>query len=117
MNLSDITNTELKLKYGVANINLLSEYDYTYTILVSILQKWAERLYEQGNKKDCISVLEYAVACYTDVTKSYKLLAEIYMLQNTADRINELINLLPKTKIADKDKLIEELTIIKNSTL
>jgi hypothetical protein len=117
INLSDITNTDLKLTYGVANINLLSEYDYTYTILVSILQKWAERLYEQGNRKDCISVLEYAITCYTDVTKSYKLLAELYVLENTADRIDELINLLPKTKIVDKDKLIEELTIIKNSSL
>ncbi|MDF2612007.1 MAG: hypothetical protein K0R92_3481 [Lachnospiraceae bacterium] len=115
VNLTGFTNTELKFKYGAANINILAEYDNNYTVLVSILQKWAERLHTQGFTQDAISVLQFAITCYTDVTKSYKLLALIYKDSNTPDKINELIEIIPKTRMLDKDKLIEELVAIKIS--
>lgn len=115
LNLSGITNTELKSKYGAVNINQLTEYDNNYTAFVSILQKWAERLYNNGSIDDCITVLEYAVSYHTDVTKSYKLLADIYKAKNNVSKINDLINVIPQTKIPDKDKLINELLSIKNS--
>ena len=35
---------DLKLEYGTANINDLSQYDQNYTLLVRTLQKWAEAL-------------------------------------------------------------------------
>lgn len=114
LNLTGYTNTELKLKYGAGNINLLSEYDNNYTTLVSILQKWGERLYSQGYVAEAVMVLEYAVSCYSDVSKSYKLLATIYMEHKTPEKIDELINLLPNIKMLCKDALIEELTKIKS---
>lgn len=109
LNLTGSTNTELKYQYGTANINLLSEYDNNYTVLVSILHKWAERLYAQGFTNDSIAILQFAVACHTDVTKSYKLLAEIYKAMNTPEKINELINIIPLSKMLHKDRLITEL--------
>jgi hypothetical protein len=109
LNLTGFTNTELKFQYGTANINRLSEYDNNYTVLVSILHKWAERLYAQGYINDSMAILHFAIACHTDVTKSYKLLAEIYKVKNTPDKINDLIKIVPMTKMLDKDRLINEL--------
>ncbi|HKL79315.1 MAG TPA: hypothetical protein VJ888_02640 [Mobilitalea sp.] len=114
VNLTGLTNTDLKLKYGVANLNLLSEYDNNYTILVSMLHKWGERLYNKGYIKEAIPVLEYSVMCLTDVRKTYLLLAKIYMEQNTPEQIDPLLDILPFTKIVRKDKLSEELVRIKN---
>ncbi len=113
INLRDFTNTELKLKYGAANLKQLTEYDSNYITLISILQKWAERLYIQGSFIDCIAVLEYATACYCDVIKTYKLLAKLYQLQKTPEKINHLIELIPHTKlqIQAKEKLIEALKL------
>jgi radical SAM superfamily enzyme len=110
INLAGLTNTELKYRYGAANLNILSEYDNNYTIMVSILQKWAERLYLEGFLTEAQSVLEYSISCLTDVTKSYRLLAEIYHKQKQPDKINDLINMIPKTKLPEKEKLIQELT-------
>lgn len=110
INLAGLTNTELKYRYGAANLNILSEYDNNYTIMVSILQKWAERLYLEGFLTEAQSVLEYSISCLTDVTKSYRLLAEIYHTQKQPDKINDLINMIPKTKLPEKEKLIQELT-------
>jgi hypothetical protein len=115
VNLTGFTNTELKFKYGAANINILAEYDSNYTVLVSILHKWAERLHTQGFTGEAISVLQYAITCSTDVTKSYKLLAQIYKDSQTPEKINELLEIIPKIRMLDKDKLLTEVTAIKNS--
>lgn len=114
LNLTGITNTELKYQYGAANIKLLSEYDNNYIIFVSILQKWADRLYTRGSVEDAKKVLEYAISCHTDVSKSYRLLANIYKEQNTLDKISHLIEIIPDTKMISKELLIEELTILKS---
>lgn len=114
LNLTGLTNTELKSRYGAANFNALTEYDNNYIMLVSILHKWAERLYNNGNLADCRLVLEFALTIPTDVMKSYLLLASVYMEQNEADTLDELIHRISDTTIADKDKLIEELNAMKN---
>jgi len=114
LNLTGLTNTELKLQYGTANLNLLSEYDNNYTTLVSILQKWGERLSIHNHISDAISVLEFAVSCFSDVSKSYKLLASIYIEQKTPEKIDDLINILPNIKMLRKDTLIEELNKMKS---
>lgn len=115
VNLTGLTNTDLKLKYGAANINLLSEYDSNYTVLVSILHKWGERLYHHGDKEDAAAVLEFSVMCLTDVKKTYLLLAGIYMEQHDPVKIDPLLEILPFTKISRKDVLAEELRKLKNS--
>lgn len=114
INLSNLTNTELKLQYGVANLNQLTDYDNNYTVLVSILQKWAERLSRLELYHEATAVLEYAVHCHTDVGKTYLLLAQIYNQLNNQDKIKSLINIIKDTKLYDKDKLISDLTKIMN---
>ncbi len=115
INLSGSTNTDLKLQYGTANISKLTEYENNYLTLVSILQKWADRLYKQGSTVDCRIVLEYAIACRTDVPTSYKLLAKVYQQEHQTDKINLLINLITKSRIQEKEKLLKEIEAIKAS--
>ena len=109
LNLTGLTNTDLKLKYGASNFNFLSECDSNYTLLVSILQKWGERLYNLGNSIEAIAVLEAAVMCLTDVKKTYLLLTKLYMEQHTPEKIDPLLEILPFTKIDRADVLAEEL--------
>jgi hypothetical protein len=109
LNLTGHTNTELKELYGVANLNLLTEYDNNYITLVSILYKWSLRLYDSGYITESQAVLEYALALKSDVTGTYKLLAKIYKLQNSSEKIEGLIRLVSEIQIHDKDKLIRSL--------
>ncbi len=114
LNLAGNTNTDLKLEYGAGNLNKLMEYDNNFITFVSMLHKWADRLYTNGYLEEAKSVLEYGVACLTDVSKSYRLLAEIYSANQAPDQIDHLIETIANTKITDKEKLINELTVIKN---
>lgn len=109
LNLSGISNTELKLKYGVSNINHLIEYDNNFTVLVSTLNKWGERLYMKGFHKDALAVLETALECGTDVHRTFELLAEIYIKLELNNEANNLIHKVSSSNIRDKESLIQKL--------
>lgn len=115
LNLSGISNIELKNKYGLANLKLLSEYDNNYTVLVAILHKWGERLYQHGSPKEALAVLETALDCKTDVHKTYELLAELYIEQGTHNKIHLLLDNLSSTHTRDKEKLLQKLQDMQNS--
>lgn len=85
--LSGITNTDLKLTYGTANITALSEYDENFTLLVTTLQKWADLLYKDGFTEECQTVLEYAISIQSDAGTSYKLLASIYKEKEEEEKL------------------------------
>lgn len=91
VNLTGISNTDLKLKYGAPNIDLLTLYDQRYTTLARTLQKLAKTLYDHGYAKEAKTVLEFAVETKTDVSASYRLLAEIYQKTGEEEKIRDLI--------------------------
>lgn len=90
VNFTGLTNTDLKLKYGAPNIDLLSKYDQNYTILARTLNQWASCLHKNGYRKEAREVLEFAVSTGTDVSGSYKLLCEIYKEEKTPEKIKLL---------------------------
>lgn len=100
VNFTGISNTDLKLKYGAPNLELLSRYDQNYTVLARTLNKWAARLYEKGYTKEAREILEFAISTKTDVSGSYKLLCQIYKEENTPEKIKELYPIAEATNSA-----------------
>ncbi len=90
VNFTGLTNTELKLRYGAPNINLLTSYDQSYTLLVRTLQQWAQALYDGGYPKEACQLLEFSVSTGTDVSATYRLLCKIYQDQGTPEKIADL---------------------------
>ena len=91
VNLTGISNTDLKLQYGAPNIDLLSRYDQSYTSLVRTLQSWAEILYENQFIDEAQTILEFAMSTRTDLNSSYRLLSTIYQNTGQATKIETLI--------------------------
>lgn len=90
VNFTGITNTDLKLKYGALNIDVLSRYDQNYTILARTLDRFAACLHEKGYLKEAREILEFAISTKTDISSSYKLLCQIYKEENTPEKIKAL---------------------------
>lgn len=90
-NLSGISNTDLKLKYGAGNLSELSEYDQNYAALLRTLAHWSARLFELGYDEDALTVANYALDCKTDVSKTYSTLARIYKKRGQIDQLYALI--------------------------
>lgn len=109
VNLTGYSNTDLKLKYGTANITILSDYDFHYTNLVKLLQKIAELLHDSLEDALAIEVLEFAVSTGTDVSKSYYLLANLYKETGTPEKIDSLIQQAQTLHSLMRDVIVENL--------
>ena len=109
VNLTGLTNTDLKLKYGAANLTILSQYDQDYTMLARTLQKWALLLYENGYLNEAQQILEFAVSTRTDVSGSYRLLASIYHQTGYTSKINDLIETAKTLQSVMKNPIVRML--------
>ncbi len=115
VNLSNYTNTELKLMYGPGNLADLTEYDQNFTLLVRTLHKWGEQLSTLGYEKEAIQVLEYAVSIKSDVTAGYLLLGKLYLKQGQPQKLDTLLSAASSLDTLLKDSLIKQLKILKKS--
>lgn len=115
VNLTGISNTDLKLQYGAPNIDLLSRYDQSYTILVRTLQSWAALLYEQGYHQQAQAILEFAVETRTDVSTTYILLASLYYENGQPEQIDRLISIAENLNTALSGHIVSTLKNTLNS--
>ena len=91
LNLINQTNTDLKLKYGVANLEELSEYEENFTRYIALVPVYAQELIDAGQKESAIALLELAVAQHADSSPIYSLLAEQYIQNGNSDKVQELM--------------------------
>ncbi|MCR5619513.1 MAG: hypothetical protein K6F65_05375 [Lachnospiraceae bacterium] len=109
VNLTGLTNTDLKLRYGVANLPLLTEYDDRYTLLVQTLQKWADRLWETGHAGEAIPILEEQVRIHADISSVYRKLAKYYRENGTPEKIDDLKKTAETLNSASKASILRYL--------
>lgn len=109
VNLSHITNTDLKLEYGTANLTLLSSYDQNFTSLIRLLNKWATLLYEKGEKQQAADVLEFALSIGSDISSSFTLLANLYLELDRKEQIPSLITRARELRTILKDSILDQL--------
>ena len=116
LNLTGKTSTDIKLKYGVANLNEVSSYDDNFTLMVQTISNYGTRLMELGNSPAAISVLEFGTDSLTDISSNYKHLAQLYKDAGTPDKIDHLIETAQNLDSLMKDSIIRTLTNMKDST-
>lgn len=77
LNFVGISNTDLKLQYGTANLDILTEYENNFLDFVSILPEYAEELIAAGEKESALMLLEFAVSVNADSRKIDNLLLQL----------------------------------------
>ncbi len=109
LNLNGISNTDLKLEYGAANLTALGEYDNNYNTLTSIIAKWGARLIALDMRDNAITVLEYGISIGSDVSRGYYLLADEYRKMGRPDDIDRLIDEAEKLNSIMKKPILAKL--------
>ncbi|NLG03662.1 MAG: hypothetical protein GX567_07555 [Clostridia bacterium] len=115
VNLTGITNTDLKLQYGAANLNTLMEYDQNFTLLARTLSKWGEYYFTKEQYDKAKNILEYAVTIRSDVKGTYCMLAEIYCKEFHPEKIDDLLSVVETLNTIMKNAIILDLNKIKNT--
>lgn len=114
LNLTGISNTDLKLEYGVANLEILTSYDNNFTLLVNALSVYGKELIDANQLADARTVLEYAVSVHADSKQIYTMLAEFYRDSGETDRIAELISSAEELNTFSKSGIVEALKAIQD---
>lgn len=109
LNLTGISNTDLKLQYGVSNLAILSDCDERFTTLVRLLTDYAKGLAEHAHIDDAIRVLEFGVSIKSDVTENYTLLAGLYQEKGETAKISDLIESADSLNSLSKDTIRKKL--------
>lgn len=109
LNLTGISNTELRLTYGTANLEPLTACDQNYTVLIRTLQKWGALLVSAGRTADAVTVLSYAISIGSDIAGTYTLLARLYKEWGQPDKIEELKTLAAGLTTLMKPSILRDL--------
>lgn len=109
INLTGISNTDLKLTYGAPNFPYLSRCDQNFTDLARTLNQWAKRLLERNQPDAAQTVLEFAVDCKSDISTTYQMLSTIYAQKHEPEKIQDLIKTAETLNTLLKNKILKDL--------
>lgn len=109
LNLTGISNTELKLSYGVANLNDLTEYDDNFTSLAKAVASIGHNLLEYNDIEDAASYLEYGISIKSDISSNYIDLAIIYASTERKDQIPALKDKASTLKSLSRNSILTQL--------
>lgn len=110
LNLTGISNTDLKMQYGPANLATLSEYDDNYTELVRTIAELTHKLIEINEPDNARPWLEYSISVNTDIKSCYTDLADIYISAGHPEKVRDLIGEARHLNSINKSVIIDNLT-------
>ena len=108
-NLSQYTNTELKLAYGTGNFSYLAQCDTNYTILMQTILNLANYHLHNGNTDAAIQYFEYAVASHSQNAQTYVSLVMLYAEQNNISKIENLKSQVEQSDYSNKKTLLHKI--------
>lgn len=115
LNLAGETNTDLKLKYGVANLEQLSAFDANFARFVSALSVYAKELLDAGQTSDARGLLEFAVDCRADSSKIFSMLAKLYQDAGEPERIDSLLEIAKTFDSLSGRMIVQSLSTLKEA--
>ena len=87
LNLTGKTNTELKLLYGTANLDALTEIGENFNTLIVLLVDYAKALMQKDDYEEAAKILEYGASIGSDVSSNYMLLGDCYVALHRVSQI------------------------------
>lgn len=109
LNLSKMSNTDLKMKYGVANLETLSACDERFSLFQKNAAIYAKELTDAGASSDAKALLELAVTHQADSSAIYTQLATLYQLEGKTDKIQQLQELARQLPQMPQQIILEKL--------
>jgi predicted Zn-dependent protease len=109
LNLTGKTNTDLKLEYGVANLEALTEFDENFTQFVCTVPVYAKELLDAGQPDAAQELLELAVSYHADASAVYTTLADLYQQSGQSARIQSLIDTVNTIDSSSKNIILAKL--------
>ena len=112
LNLNGLSNTDIKMQYGVANLQILIQYDENFSKLSRTLAKWGKLLFDSGELAAAEKVLSYAVTCKSDIEDVFITLAKIYHQTDNELGISDLVKSCDCFDELRRENIINQITSV-----
>lgn len=112
LNLNGLSNTDIKMQYGVANLQILIQYDENFSKLSRTLAKWGKLLFDAEELTASEKVLSYAVSCKSDIEDVFITLAKIYHQTGNELGISDLVKACDCFDELRKENIINQITSV-----
>ncbi len=109
LNLIGVTNTDLKLTYGVPNFETMSKIGDDFDRVCVLLNAYAKELMAAERIDDVITVLEFAVGVGSDISESYTMLAECYEIKGQHEKLDLLRTQVAKSNLLLKNSILSKI--------
>ena len=114
INLSAYTNTDLKMMYGPANLDELSEYDNNYLTLIRLINSLGDAMLEKEDTNSAKTFYEYGISIGSDISNTYVKLGQIYLDNNDSTSFDKLIKRAKNLESLSGPMIITKLNNIKS---
>lgn len=117
LNLTGLSNTELKFEYGIQNLEELSACDDYFTEFARLLPLYANELTEEGQTEAAKKILEFGIQYKVDSKTAFTQLAQLYVETGETNKIQHLIQIASELNSLMKNPIISSLQEIQNTNL
>ncbi len=109
LNLDGMTNTDVRLDYGAANFDAVTQMGEDFDRLIVVLCDYAKGLIEAEREDLAVRVLEYGVEIGTDISANYTLLGECYRQMGQEEQLAKLKEKVEALQLPLKESIIRQL--------
>lgn len=109
MNLSEYTNTDLKLAYGVGNFKTLSDYDENFNSFLMNLSNLGNAYFQTGLLPEAATVFRLCLDSGVTSMRNYAALANVYAAMGKSYKISDLIKEVERSERPDPSTIVEKL--------
>ena len=104
-----ISNVDLKLKFGLANLELIANYEENFNQYIWALLRWADALAQKDMLIEAVTVLRHSIDFGSESSKPYITLADVYYKMNDFANIENLLREVELHNIQAKDIIMQHL--------
>ena len=109
LNLTGISNTDLKLEYGLPNFETMSKIGEDYDRVCVLLNAYAKALIEAGRDEAAENILEFAVGTGSDISESYIMLADCYKKRSQSEKLSFLRERVSNSSLLLKNSILNKI--------
>jgi hypothetical protein len=114
LNLTGMTNTQLKQRYGAANLEFLGECDANFADLVYCIGTYADELLKADRPSEAKQLLEFGVSVQADSSFIYTTLGKLYRDAGETEQLQSLIEEAQKLNSIQKTAILSKLSAYVN---
>lgn len=109
MNLSEYSNTDLKLAYGVGNFKTLSQYDENFNDFLMNMSNLGKAYHKGELMEEAAAVYRFCLNSGSDKSTDYRALAEIYAAMGARRELSSLAEEVLRSELPRREILSQEL--------